>query len=74
LVRNDTWDLVNLPKGKDVIGTKWVYKSMYKSNGTIDNHKSHLATKGYTQKEGIDYTKSFAPITFSWTHSEWYLH
>ena len=25
LVRNDTWDLVSLPKRKDVIGTKWVF-------------------------------------------------
>ena len=28
--RNKTWDLVELPKGKDVIGVKWVYKT--KSN------------------------------------------
>jgi hypothetical protein len=42
LVRNDTWDLVNLPTGKYVIGTKWVYKTKYKSYGTIDKYKSRL--------------------------------
>jgi hypothetical protein len=62
LVKNDTWDLVSLPKGKDVIGTKWVYKTKYKSDGTIDKHKAHLVAKGYAQKEGIDYTKTFAPV------------
>ena len=62
LVRNDTWDLVNLPKGKEVIGTKWVYKTKYKSDGTIDNYKDHLAAKGYAQREGIDYTKTFSPV------------
>jgi hypothetical protein len=47
LVRNDTWDLVNLPKGKYVIGTKWVYKTKYKSDGTIDKYKARLVAKGY---------------------------
>jgi hypothetical protein len=25
--RNNNWDLVNLPKGKNSIGVKWVYKT-----------------------------------------------
>jgi hypothetical protein len=53
LVINDTWDLFNLLKGKDVIGTKWVYKTKYKLDGTIDKYKAHLFAKGYAQKEGI---------------------
>jgi hypothetical protein len=63
LLRNDTWDLVSLPKGKDVIGTKWVYKTKYKSDGTIDKYKARLVAKSYAQREGIDYTKTFAPMT-----------
>jgi hypothetical protein len=43
LVRNDAWDLVSLPKGKDVISSKWLYKTKYKSNVM---HK----------RERIDYT------------------
>jgi hypothetical protein len=62
LVRNDTWDLVNLPKGKEVIGTKWVYKTKYKSDGTIDKYKACLVAKGYAQREGIDYTERFSPV------------
>jgi hypothetical protein len=61
-VRNDTLDLVNLPKGKEVIGTKWVYKNKYKSDGTIDKYKAHLAAKCYAQREGIDYIETFAPV------------
>ena len=62
LVKNDTWDLVKLPKGKDVIGTKWVYKIKYKSDGTIDKYKACLVAKGYAQKEGIDYIETFALV------------
>jgi hypothetical protein len=25
--RNNTWDIVDLPKGKNSIGVKWVYKT-----------------------------------------------
>jgi hypothetical protein len=39
LVKNDTWDFVNSPKGQDAIG-KWVYKTKYKSYVTIDKHKA----------------------------------
>jgi hypothetical protein len=50
-VRNNTWDLVNLPKGKYVIVTKWVYKTKCKSNGRIDKYNARLIAKGYAQME-----------------------
>jgi len=46
-VKNDTCNLVILPKGKDVIGPKWVHKTKYKSNGSIDKYKPSLVAKGY---------------------------
>jgi len=62
LVRNDTSNLVKLPKGKDVIGTKWVYKTKYKLDGTIDKYKDRLVAKGYEKKEDIHYTNTFSPV------------
>jgi hypothetical protein len=62
LARNDISDLVNLPKGKDVICTKWVYKTKYKSYDTIDKYKACLVAKGYAQNEEIDYTETFSPV------------
>eukprot|EP01018_Ginkgo_biloba_P030799 Gb_41776 [translate_table: standard] len=62
LVRNDTWDLVSLPIGKKAIGTKWIYKTKYREDGSIDKYKVRLVAKGYAQQEGIHYEETFAPV------------
>ena len=37
--KNKTWDLVELPKGKEVIGVKWFYKTKNNDEGKIESHK-----------------------------------
>ena len=36
LERNHTWDITTLPHGKKPIGCKWIYKTKYRSDGTIE--------------------------------------
>nr|GEV14146.1 retrovirus-related Pol polyprotein from transposon TNT 1-94 [Tanacetum cinerariifolium] len=62
LENNKTWIFTLLPSGKTPIGSKWVYKIKLRSDGTIDRYKPRLVAKGFNQKEGIDYTKTFAPV------------
>eukprot|EP00253_Pinus_taeda_P006858 PITA_06858 len=61
--RNKTWDLVELPKGKEVIGVKWVYKTKSNVEGKIERQKARLVVKGYKQQYGRDYEETFAPVT-----------
>nr|GEU37797.1 hypothetical protein [Tanacetum cinerariifolium] len=56
------WRLVDLPKGKHAIGTKWVYKNKKDERGIIVRNKARLVAQGYTQEEGIDYDDVFAPV------------
>jgi hypothetical protein len=60
---NEVWDLVELPDGAKSIGCKWVFKTKKDSLGNIERYKARLAAKGFTQKEGIDYTETFSPIS-----------
>eukprot|EP00253_Pinus_taeda_P029617 PITA_29617 len=60
--RNKTWDLVELPKGKEVIGVKWVYKTKSNAEGRIERHKARLVVKGYKQQYGRDYGETFTLV------------
>ena len=60
--KNNTWELRELPKGKQAIGVKWVYNTKCNAEGKVDKHKARLVVKGYKQKHDIDYEKTFAPV------------
>uniref|UniRef100_A0A2N9F654 Reverse transcriptase Ty1/copia-type domain-containing protein n=1 Tax=Fagus sylvatica TaxID=28930 RepID=A0A2N9F654_FAGSY len=51
-----------LPRGKSVIGCKWIYKIKTKSDGIIERYKARLVAKGYAQKYGIVYEETFASV------------
>ena len=62
LNKHNTWDLVDLPVGKNLIGCKWVFKTKRNASGFIDRFKARLVAQGYSQEYGIDYDEVFAPV------------
>ncbi|XP_010265970.1 PREDICTED: uncharacterized protein LOC104603606 [Nelumbo nucifera] len=62
LTSTHTWDLVDLPSDKSVIGCKWVYKIKTRADGSIERYKTRLVAKGFAQEYGIDYEETFAPV------------
>jgi hypothetical protein len=41
---------------------KWVWKNKEGEKGEVVRNKSRLVAQGYSQKEGINYEETFAPV------------
>ena len=62
LQKYNTWVFTQLPLGCRAIPCKWVFKKKYNSVNNTVQYKACLVVKEYEQQEGIDYTKTFAPV------------
>ena len=61
-MENDILDLVPLPKGRKLVICKWVYRTKYASDGSVEKHKHRLVSKGFSQVEGIYYNEILSPV------------
>ena len=60
---NDIWDLIELLEVLKPIGCKWIFKIKRDSKGNTEKYKARPVAKGFTQCEGIDYNKTFSPVS-----------
>jgi hypothetical protein len=63
LDKNEAWDLVELPTGRNPIGRKWVFKKKLNAEGKVEKYKARLVAKGYSQVEGIDFGEIFSLVS-----------
>ena len=60
---NQIWTLIDPPEGIIPIGCKWIFKRKIGLDGKVETYKARLVIKGYRQIQGIDYNKTFSPVT-----------
>jgi Reverse transcriptase (RNA-dependent DNA polymerase) len=56
-----TWELVEPPKGANIVGSRVVLHYKHDATGSLVSRKSRVVAQGFSQAEGIDYNETFAP-------------
>jgi hypothetical protein len=62
IMKNEVWEIVPRPKNKDVVTSRWLLKIKHDVDGSIEKYKAIFVARGFSQKEGIDYEETFAPM------------
>ena len=60
MMRNQVWELINLPPQCKSIKNKWFFKIKRLADRIIGKFKVGLVTKGLTQIKGVDYKETFS--------------
>ena len=61
-MKNDVWDVVPRPDRKLAVTSKWIYKIKHAADGSIEKYMARFVARGFSQKEGVDYEETFAPV------------
>jgi hypothetical protein len=62
LHKNETWDLVKLSNGINIVGSKWVFMNKMNVVGQVKKFKDRLVAKGYSQVKGVDFGDIISPV------------
>ena len=61
--KNRTWELVNKPIDRKVIGVKLVFRTKLNVDCSVNKYKARLIVKGYAQIFSVDYSNIFALVS-----------
>jgi histone deacetylase 1/2 len=58
------WEPLGIPKppGTNIIGSRWVFKTKHKADGSLDKYKARLIAQGFTQRYDVDYLDTYSPV------------
>jgi hypothetical protein len=45
------------------VSSRWLYKIKHAADGSIEKFKVRFVARGFSQREGVDYKETFAPVT-----------
>ncbi|CAI7776193.1 unnamed protein product [Closterium sp. NIES-53] len=63
LIGMGTWELVERPRGVNMMKNRWVLTTKYRIDDTVEREKARLGMKGFTQVCGADYDETYLPVS-----------
>lgn len=61
-ITNKSYEMVELPMHGYALQYRWLFSVKYGPDGRLLKHKARVVVRGDTQREGIDYAETFAPV------------
>ncbi|MBW0500941.1 hypothetical protein O181_040656 [Austropuccinia psidii MF-1] len=61
LSKLNVWEILPIPEDTKLVGTTWVLKTKWNELNSILEHKAQLCAQGFSQVQGIDFSKTFEP-------------
>ncbi|CAI7757946.1 unnamed protein product [Closterium sp. NIES-53] len=58
-----TWELVERPCRVSIMKNRWVLKTKYRIDDTVERKKARLVVKGFSQVFGADYDETYSPMS-----------
>lgn len=62
LMKNCTRTLVPKPENRKIIGSRWILRKKYETDGTIGRYKARLVAQRCNQIKGLDYEEVYSPV------------
>lgn len=62
LIKNNTWEIVDRPKDRNIVTYKIVLRNKFEPDGTLERRKPRVVPRGFTQRQEIDFNTTFAPV------------
>lgn len=62
IIKNNTWSLVHRTKHEKTIGSRIVLRNKMKPDGSLDKRKARLVAQGFSQRPGVHFSDTFAPV------------
>lgn len=63
LIERETWEVVDRPKDRKVVSSKWVFDLKTNELGQVVRAKARFVARGFSQVPGVDFTESYAPVS-----------
>ncbi|CAI7880198.1 unnamed protein product [Closterium sp. NIES-54] len=63
LIGMGTWELVERPRGVNIMKNRWVLTTKYRLEDIVEREKARLVVKGFTQVCGAEYDETYSPVS-----------
>ena len=62
LKKNKTFEVVDKPIGRIIVGSKWVFKTKRNADGTLERYRARAVAERLSQAPGFDLEDTFTPV------------